>query len=684
MLLQPLGQLSAKDPGASGRAATLALERKREYTHARETGQSGTTACGDAYAYHVAMDTAGTPDTVRVLVEAGCLGADPVPWLLDSNEPYAVWAALTGVLGATAGDPAVEAAHLAVLASESVQKLVGELPTRPSPSTTDHHSPSFLPNRLNLLAEMGVARGDFEQLDAVLDRLLAAQDRAGRFRVSGPTRPRPNVDSHRCDNNAIVEVLARFGYAEEPGVARALARVASDAVASTQGSGWCCVPDRQPVLRLPGRRDPACPQITLEGLRCIAMLPAQRRPRVAIEAARTPLEIWRRRTDERPYQFGHGYQFKTVKWPSFWYDVLSVLDAMGRYPDLWRGPEARDEDRQSLAELAACLIAYNTDSTGRVTPRRVHRGYEQFSFGLKTAPSPFATARMLTVLARFPDLAEQICAVDAQALPSSKGGSGTVVPPEQQPPTSVPEACPMPSIPTYDPARVLPRVLARHHLDRSWEQQSPESIVADVGGLVAIDPATPYLSLAARIPGFDPAKLEQSLDRRHSLVRWRGMRGVLQAFRRDFVPVVFAATSPQVIRYARTYAKSQGVDPEDYETLAAQVLEACASEALSRAELRKRLQPPVDLGAVLSLMTAEGVLVRSHPEQGRTSRRMTYAPRAGGLAGCRVRPHEPRRGACPRAQGLRARVRAGNAARRSLVDGDGPEARSPGDGRSRG
>ncbi len=320
------------------------------------------------------MDAVRTPDTVRALVEAGCLGADPVAWLLDSAEPFAVWATLVGVLDLPTNDPGVSAAHDAVLGAENVRQLVDQLPSRPSPSTTDHHSPSFLPNRLNLLAEMGVARGDFEKLDAVLDSLLAAQDRAGRYRVSGPARPRPNVDSHRCDNNAIVEVLARFGHGEEPAVARALARVVADATPTTQGQGWCCVPERQPTLRLPSRRAAACPQITLEGLRCIAMLPADKRPKSALDAARTPLEVWRRRSEERPYQFGHGYQFKTVKWPSFWYDALSVLDAVGLYPQLWQGPDAREEDRRSLAEIAACLIAYNVDRDGRVTPRRVHRG----------------------------------------------------------------------------------------------------------------------------------------------------------------------------------------------------------------------------------------------------------------------------------------------------------------------
>jgi len=605
-------------------------------------------------AYHVGMDTAGTPDAVRALVEAGCLGTDPLPWLLASGEPYAVWAALTGVMRRPATDAAVTRARGETLARPEVLQLIEQLPAKPSPATTDHHSPSFLPNRLNLLAEMGVTRGDSQRVDAILGVLLESQDRAGRYRVSGPSRPRPLVDSHRCDNNAIVDVLARYGYAQEPSVARALVRVGSDLTTSAQGQGWCCIPDRQPMLRLAMRRADACPQITLEGLRCIGRVPAARRPRGAADAARTPLEIWRRRAEERPYQFGHGYQFKTIRWPSFWYDVLSVLDAVSSFPELWQGPDARDEDRQALAELAACLIAYNVDAAGRVTPRRTHRGYDHFSFGDKSAPSPFATARVLAVLTRFADLAEQIAAVDVEALPSSKGGSGTAVPPETAAPAAVPEACPMPSVATYDPARVLPRILTRHHLDRPWEQQSPESIVADTVALLATDPATPYLSLAARIPAFDSASLEQSLDRRHSLVRWRGMRGVLQVFRRDFVPIVFAATSPQVIRYARTYAHGRGVDSKTYEHWAPRVLEACSEEPLSRSALRSRLRPPADLGAILSLMTAEGILVRAHPERDRTDRRMTYAPRDAILPGVELDRISQDEG---RAQVLRAYVR---------------------------
>jgi len=420
-----------------------------------------------------------------------------------------------------------------------------------------------------------------------------------------------------------------------------------------QGRGWACVPAQRPLVRMPGRRDDACPQITLEGLRCMASLPAEKRPRSMLSAARTPLEIWRRRPDERPYQFGHGYQFKTVRWPSVWYDVLSVLDTVGRFPELWSAPDAEPADRTAIAELAACLIAYNVDGDGRVTPRRVHRGYEEFSFGQKGAPSPFATTRVLVALARVADLASDIATVDVEALASSKGGSGRAVPPEQRTSSAV-DVCPMPTIHTYDPARVLPRVLMRHHLDREWEEQSPESIVADVVGLVATDSANPYRSLRARMPQFAVSSLEHALDRRHSLVRWRGMRGVLQAFRRDFVPIVHAANSPQVIRHARTYAAGRGVKPRIYEQWAPAIVEAIGSEALTLSEIRQRVRPTVDLGAIVTLMTAEGALVRARPDRGPFDNRMTFSARETLLPGLeldRMSQDEAR------AQVLRAYVR---------------------------
>ncbi len=574
------------------------------------------------------MDVRTSPAPIAALVETGCLPADPTDWVLASDEPFAAWAVLTGVLGGGDADPEVPAAHAATLRHPAVRTLLEDLPADLHRKLPGHHSPLFLPNRLNLLADMGVAHGDDPRLDGLLEALLGNRDTSGRFRAPWAASHGSEQEGLACDSNAIADVLGRFGLTDRR-LKEATERLVSDLERTPQGLGWCCHPKHGGPMRDVTRAVDTCPQITLEGLRVIARLPDEARPRATIEAARTPLELWRRRTEERPYEFGHGYQFKTVKWPSVWYSALAVLDAVGRFPELWSGTESRPEDRRAIAEIAAVLIAHNVSADGRVTPVRTHHGYEAFSFGRKDSPSPFATAHVLLALSRVADLAGDIAGVDVDNLPASLGSERRRRRGEEEPATAA--ACPVPSARAHDSSRVLARVLARHHLDRPWEPRSPESITADIVGLLCNDPAAPYLSLAARFPGFVPAALDQALDHRRSLVRLRCMRGQMYAIRRNLVTIAHAASRRQVVRYARDFAQDRGVDAATYERLSARVLEAIAEEPLTRQQLREQLRPSVGLAAVITLMTAECLVLPSAPAGGRFGRQPTYVPFAAAL-----------------------------------------------------
>lgn len=360
------------------------------------------------------------------------LGANPLPWLLESDEPAARWLAQTGLLDRGANDPDVATARHAVVVDPGTRDLVGRLRGWEVPAElSGHDSPGFAPNLLCLLARMGVREGDFTATDAMLVEMLRHQDADGRFTATaiGRANAAGAWGSLLCDTHAITEVLVRFERADEPGVRAALARMEDDIATTAHGPAWPCVPSLG--FRGPGRKGEACPQVSLEALRAFALLPPGRRPSATVDAARTLLAIWRDRGESKPYIFGHGLAFKTVKWPPFWYSVLAVLDALGGYPECWSGAEARPEDRHSVAELAACLVAYNVDADGRVTPQSCYRGFEGFSFGQKKRPSPFATALIATVLRRFDPLADEIAAIDVLALGSSKGGSGTARPPRR-------------------------------------------------------------------------------------------------------------------------------------------------------------------------------------------------------------------------------------------------------------
>ena len=341
--------------------------------------------------------------------------------------------ALTDVLGFATDHTEARDAHAEVLADAGTQELLARLGDWEHPGEVGgHNSPRYAPNLLVLLHEMGVRGGDDERVEAMLDAMLRHQDEDGHFASYARWRqmPGPVWSSLPCDHHVITEVLLRFGRGGNARVTAALDAMTAELTQTSQGSGWLCRPDPAVGFRGPGRKADVCPQVTLEALRAFSWLPAERRPVDLIDAARTCLRGWLQRGSEKPDMFGHGAQFKAGKWPPTWYSALFVLDALGRYPELWSRPDADEDDRRALAEIAACLIAYAVGAEGRVTPLSCFKGFEGFSWGQKKRPSPFATARVLAVLAPFAEVADEIAAVDVLALGSSKGGRGAPRPPK--------------------------------------------------------------------------------------------------------------------------------------------------------------------------------------------------------------------------------------------------------------
>jgi hypothetical protein len=357
---------------------------------------------------------------------------DPLDRLLASSEPGTRWLTLTGVLGLPLDDPAVVSAHEAVLADPSVCSLIERLPDWEADNDiSGHDRPLYAPNLLGLLADMGVAAGDDPRIGRTLDSMLSHQDEEGRFQSYGRLRASAaEWHSLLCDSHAIVEALLRFGRGDDVRVRQALHRMGDDLADLAQGRAWPCLPEPVTGFRGPGRKADFCPLVTLQALRAFSYRSADERPGWLVDVARVSLRAWLERGSEKPYMFGHGRQFKRVKWPATWYNSLTVLDAVGRFPALWASSDSRAEDIRAIAEIAACLVAYNVDpATGMVTPRSCFQGFEEFSFGQKKQPSPYATARVLAALARVTDLTDAIRGVDVLTLTSSKGGAGTALGP---------------------------------------------------------------------------------------------------------------------------------------------------------------------------------------------------------------------------------------------------------------
>ncbi len=359
------------------------------------------------------------------------LASDPRRWLRESAEPYARWVCRVRLDDRPLDDPAVRADHAATLDDPAVAGLIDRLPAWTDPIRS-HGAPTYGPNLLHLLADLGVTeRDDVPAVARLLDEMLEHRTPEGRFLAFATfiRQPEPQWSTLACDHYAITEVLVRFGRADDPRVRTALHLMADDITDTSLGPGCRCLPHSRTRGRGPGRVADPCPQVTAEALRTFGRLDAADRPSGLDDVARTVLRVWRERGEAKPYMFGHGVHFKAVKWPNIWYSDLTVLEALAGYTQVWSGTSAERDDQAAAAELVACLAAYNTDADGRVVPRSIYRGFGDFSFGQKKTPSPIATAWVCAALRCFDAIGGHATAVDVTRLASAKGGTGVPVPP---------------------------------------------------------------------------------------------------------------------------------------------------------------------------------------------------------------------------------------------------------------
>jgi hypothetical protein len=338
------------------------------------------------------------------------LPKDPRPLLLSSDESFTRFLTMTAVLGSPEEDPEVQAIHKAVVRDAKIRALVDRLPVWESGLTfSGHNSPGFPPNILRLLHGLGVRAGDFSAIERTLDSMLRHRADDGRYLTPGGTTGKKGSAvtwaSLPCDHFAILEVLLLFGRHDAPGIAEGLARVRDTLTETAQGPAWLCIPDPVAKWRGPGKKKDACLEVTVEALRLFARVPASLRPKQGVDSAKTLLRAWRNRSREKPYMFGHGERFIAGKWPPTWYDASSVLEAVSAYPSAWKGKNAAAEDRRSVAEMVRAL-ATTFGPDGFITPRSCYQGFEDYSFGQKKRPSPWATARICGLLRGYSELME--------------------------------------------------------------------------------------------------------------------------------------------------------------------------------------------------------------------------------------------------------------------------------------
>ena len=92
-----------------------------------------------------------------------------------------------------------------------------------------------------------------------------------------------------------------------------------------------------------------------------------------------------------PYMFYMGTDFKKLKAPLLWYDVLHVLDILTLFPWL-------KEDKR-LREMLE-IVSSKADNEGKYTPESIYTKLNGWEFSQKKEPSRWITFLVYRILNR--------------------------------------------------------------------------------------------------------------------------------------------------------------------------------------------------------------------------------------------------------------------------------------------
>jgi hypothetical protein len=302
-----------------------------------------------------------------------------IEWLLE-GEPWLEYRTRVDLLEEPETDRQVLAARQAMLADPKIKALIHELLDWPGTVLNSHKSASQPFHKLSFLAELGLAIKD-PPVKQIVHKVMEHQSEQGPFQL--PTNVPVHFDGSGkdewvwalCDAPVIVSSLVQLGMSEDPRLQTAIEYLNR----LVRENGWpCTVSPELGKFRGPGRKADPCPYATLVMLQLLAHIPELRASQSAKTGVETLLSLWERSRDQHPYMFFMGTDFRKLKAPLFWYDLLHILDVL-RYFE-WARKDKRFKDMLSLVESKA-------DGDGRYTPESLWTVWKDWDFSQKKIPS---------------------------------------------------------------------------------------------------------------------------------------------------------------------------------------------------------------------------------------------------------------------------------------------------------
>ncbi len=255
-----------------------------------------------------------------------------------------------------------------------------------------HNDAKQLYHKLNLLADLGFKATD-KALKPVVAKIFSTQHQDGPFQINilipnvfgGSGKPEKGWTL--CDTPLVLNALLALGVKERtPQIKKALVHL----LGLISPHGFPCA-SHIPKFKGPGRKTDPCPYATLLSLRALSHSNTYKNCDAVKIGTETLLSHWEQQKEIKMRMFGIGTDFKKLKYPFIWYDILHVLEVLSSFPQTHKD--------KRLKEMLN-IVTSKADKDGFYTPESVWLAYKGLDFSQKKVPSPILTCMVRRIINR--------------------------------------------------------------------------------------------------------------------------------------------------------------------------------------------------------------------------------------------------------------------------------------------
>ncbi|MCK5128911.1 MAG: hypothetical protein KAQ68_03585 [Clostridiales bacterium] len=313
-------------------------------------------------------------------------------WLL-STEDWIAYRTRLDLLNESLDENAHTKTRNQILSQPLFNAILTDLDTWPGNVLKRHNDSSQLIHKLAFLADVGIQATD-NDMPSILDKIRTTQSDDGVYQVlmNIPTHfsgtGQDSMSWMFCDAPTILYALAKMGLDKDAEVLRATRYL----VNLQDDNGFRCMANSDlGKFRGPGKKTDPCPYANLIMLKLLSEFNTDTFDGVINKSVESILNLWQDRKIRKEYLFGIGTDFKKLKAPLIWFDILHMLDVLSKFKSFHQ--DTRFKEMLSVLEE-------KMHENEHLTAQSMYRPWKEWEFANKKEPSRWITFLAYRIILR--------------------------------------------------------------------------------------------------------------------------------------------------------------------------------------------------------------------------------------------------------------------------------------------